>query len=41
MKTEITATMNVNNNLVGVLNVKGIDYISFTMSPSRWIKGAG
>ena len=30
MKTEITATMNVNNNLVGVLNVKGVDYISLT-----------
>ena len=30
MKTEITATMNVNNNLVGVLNVRGVDYISLT-----------
>ena len=30
MKTEITTTMNVNENLVGVLNVKGVDYISLT-----------
>lgn len=30
MKTEIIATMNVNNNLVGILNVRGVDYISLT-----------
>lgn len=38
MKSKMKTTMNVNNNLVGVLNVEGVDYISFTMSPSRWIK---
>ena len=30
MKNEITTTMNVNNNLVSVANIKGIDYISLT-----------
>ena len=30
MKREIKTTMNVNNNLVSVLNVKGVDYISLT-----------
>ena len=30
MKNDIKITMNVNNNLVGVLNVGGIDYISLT-----------
>ena len=30
MKNEITMTMNVNNNLVSVVNIKGIDYISLT-----------
>ena len=30
MKTETTATMNVNNNLVGVMNIRGVDYISLT-----------
>ncbi len=30
MKSEIKTTMNVNNNLVSVLNVKGVDYISLT-----------
>ena len=30
MKNEIKTTMNVNNNLVSVLNVKGVDYISLT-----------
>ena len=30
MKNEIKTTMNVNNNLVNVLNVNGVDYISLT-----------
>ena len=30
MKNEIKTTLNVNNNLVRVLNVKGVDYISLT-----------
>ncbi len=30
MKTNIIATMNVNNNIVGILNVGGVDYISLT-----------
>ena len=30
MKKEIKTTMNVNNNLVSVVNIKGVDYISLT-----------
>ena len=30
MKSKMKTTMNVNNNLVGVLNVEGVDYISLT-----------
>lgn len=30
MKSDMKATMNVNNNLVSVLNVEGVDYISLT-----------
>jgi len=30
MKRGINVTMNVNNNLVGVINIEGIDYISLT-----------
>ena len=30
MEKEVKTTMNVNNNWVGVLNVKGVDYISLT-----------
>ena len=30
MKNNIKTTMNVNNNLVSVLNIKGEDYISLT-----------
>ena len=28
MNKEIKTTMNVNNNLVSVVNIKGVDYIS-------------
>ena len=30
MKTDITTTMNVNNNIVRVLNVEDVEYISLT-----------
>ena len=30
MKSKMKTTMKVNNNLVGVLNVEGVDYISLT-----------